>query len=94
MQRAEVMEQLRVYIAEKVLDGKNIGLDETTPLLEWGVINSIEIVRLLHFIRTQFDVDIPASNLIADHFINLAAITDLVLKTACSEPGVSEMPHL
>ncbi len=79
MQRIEVLEQLKNYITKQVLDGKNIGLDETTPLLEWGVINSLEIVRLLTFIRTQFNVDIPNDQMIAENFMNLSVITDMVM---------------
>lgn len=79
MERLEVLERLQKYIAEQVLDGKNIGLDETTPLLEWGVINSIEIVRLLTFIRKQFAIDIPSTQMIADNFVDLRAITNVVL---------------
>lgn len=80
MQRLDVMEQLQKYFAEQVLDGKNIGLDETTPLLEWGVINSIEIVRLMSFIQKRFDVEIPASQMTADNFVDICAITDMVLR--------------
>lgn len=82
MQYSAVMEQLKVYIVEKVLDDRNVGLDETTPLLEWGVINSIEIVRLLSFVQKQFNVTISADKMVAEHFTDLRAITDLVMKTA------------
>jgi acyl carrier protein len=82
MQRSEVLEKLTRYIAEKVLDGKDIGLSETTPLLEWGIINSLEIVRILSFIEGAFGVEISADKLIADHFATLASITDLVLEVA------------
>lgn len=79
MERPEVLAQLHKYIAEQVLDGKDIDLDETTPLLEWGVINSIEIVRLLAFIRKQFAVEIPPTQMMADNFVDLGVITDIVL---------------
>jgi acyl carrier protein len=78
MQRAEVVEQLKNYIVVQVLDGKNIGLDETTPLLEWGVINSLEIVRLLGFIQRQFHVDIASDQMVATNFMNISAIADMV----------------
>jgi acyl carrier protein len=82
MQRAEVIKQLKDYIVRQVLDGRGIGLDETTPLLEWGVINSLEIVRLLNFIQKQFDVEVPGSKIVAEHFTNLISITDMVLEIA------------
>lgn len=73
------MKALSDYLVKQVLDGKNIGLDETTPLLEWGVINSIEMVRLLNFISQRFGVDIPAEKMVADHFANLDSIVNLVM---------------
>lgn len=89
MQRLEVMEQLQKYFVEQVLDGKNIGLDETSPLLEWGVINSIEIVRLLTFIHKRFDIEIPPGQMTADNFVDIGTIADMVLRNqaAVSTPG-------
>ena len=81
MQRSEILHDLKDYIAHTVLDGKDIGLDETTPLLEWGVINSIEIVRLANFIQNQFHVAIPPHKFVGDRFADLASITDLVCET-------------
>ncbi|HEY4035380.1 MAG TPA: phosphopantetheine-binding protein [Ktedonobacteraceae bacterium] len=80
MQRDAVIEQLRSYIAQDVLSGKDIGLDEMTPLLEWGIINSLEIVKLLSFIRKQFAVDISTDKLVVDSFTSISAIADLVLE--------------
>ncbi|HET8840407.1 MAG TPA: acyl carrier protein [Ktedonobacteraceae bacterium] len=79
MQRNEVIQHLQSYIVNKVLDGKNIGLDETTPLLEWGIINSLEIVRLLGFIRKQFDIDIAIYQITAENFVNIGVIADMVI---------------
>lgn len=80
MQQTTVIEQLKKYIAQDVLGGKDIGLDETTPLLEWGIINSLEMVRLLSFIRKQFDIDIPTDKLVADHFASMTSIAEFILK--------------
>lgn len=80
MQREVIIEHITRYIAQDVLEGKDIGLDETTPLLEWGIINSLEMVKLLSFIRKQFDVDIPMDKLIADSFTSVPSIADLILE--------------
>ncbi|HEY7414062.1 MAG TPA: acyl carrier protein [Ktedonobacteraceae bacterium] len=84
MQRTEIVAQLKKYIAQDVLSGKDIGLDETTPLLEWGVINSLELVRLLNFIHTTFAVEIPMSKLTPDKLTNLSSISNLVIESAGS----------
>jgi acyl carrier protein len=81
MQQAEHTEyvnQLKHYIANSVLDGKDIGLDETTPLLEWGIINSMELLRLLRFIHQSFGVEIPFEKVTADDFVTIDAIASLV----------------
>lgn len=78
MQQDEVITQLRTYFAQDVLGGRDIGLDEATPLLEWGIINSLEIVRLLAFIRAKFAVDVPLYKLTAERFTNLSSIASLV----------------
>ena len=80
MQQEDVVTQLHTYFAQNVLDGRDIGLDVTTPLLEWGVINSLEIVRLLAFIRTRFAVEIPLHALTAERFTNLLSIAELIME--------------
>ncbi len=88
MEGTRILEELRDYIANQVLDGKDIGLDATTPLLEWGVLNSIEIVRLVSFIHSHFGIEISIDELTADRFTNLEAITNLIL-----DKNVSATPH-
>ncbi len=80
MQREAIIEQITRYIAQDVLGGKDIGLDETTPLLEWGIINSLEMVKLLSFIREQFGVEIPTDKLVADSFTSISSIANLILE--------------
>jgi len=79
---SDVQAALLRYIADQVLDGKDIGLDTTTPLLEWGVINSLEIVKLISFIRTQFGVSVPSNKVTAEYFQNLGTLTSLVMQLA------------
>ncbi len=79
MPKEEIMEHLKTYFAKEVLGNKDIGLDEHTPLLEWGIINSLEIVRLLSFIQKQFSVEIPNDKLVADYFTDISAIADMIL---------------
>ncbi len=80
MQKDVIIAQLKNYIALNVLDGKDVGLDETTPLLEWGIINSLEIVKLTLFVSKQFQIDITPDKLTADYFTNISSIADLVLE--------------
>jgi acyl carrier protein len=84
MQQSEVLGSLKSYITQEVLSGRDIGLEATTPLLEWGVINSLEIVRLLSFIRSQYGIEIPSEKVTAEHFKDLNSLSYLVLESTTS----------
>lgn len=77
--RAHVLERLKQFIATDVLDGKDVGLDYETPLLEWGVINSFELTRLIAFIRDELEVDVPLGKVKAEHFKDINALADLIV---------------
>ena len=76
--RTALLDKLTVYTRDELLGGKSDDLDAQTPLLEWGVLNSLETARLLAYIRDEFDVRIPPAKVTATHFRNLDSITDLV----------------
>jgi acyl carrier protein len=50
-----------------------------TPLLEWGVLTSLNTARLLGFLRDELDTDVPPVSITGRHFRTVDAITDLVL---------------
>ena len=78
MNRDETAQSIKRYIADNILDGKDIGLDEETPLLEWGIINSMEISRIVTYIQNQFSVEIPDDKINAQYFENIEAIVELI----------------
>ena len=82
MQQSEVLKTLKMYIVNDVLDGRDVGLEPTSPLLEWGIINSFEIMSLLSFIKTKFGIDIPAKQVTAEHFKDLESLAQMVLSNA------------
>jgi clorobiocin biosynthesis protein CloN5 len=78
MLQDDLINPLKHYLSTEVLDGSDIGLEEQTPLLEWGVLNSFEIMRLCNFIHQRFGVDVPADKMIAQNFINLTTIATMI----------------
>jgi len=78
MEQTTIIEHLQRYIAQDILRGKDIGLDETTPLLEWGIITSLQMIKLLNFISQEFDVDIPPDKVSAEYFTTISSIASLV----------------
>lgn len=78
MSSAEILESLKRYVAREILDGKDMGLSPETPLLEWGILNSIEIGRLIAYLQERFHVTIPDDQIAPQHFVNLKAVAALV----------------
>jgi acyl carrier protein len=78
MNRAEIIHGLKTYIAQWILDGEDIGLDEATPLIEWGILNSMEIARIVGFVSDKFGVSVPSDKITLDNFETIGAIGDLV----------------
>ena len=78
MNKSKVLQELKHYVSQEILDGQDIGLDDSTPLLEWGIINSMEIARMVSFIEDRFHVEIPEDKISPEYFISLSAISDLV----------------
>jgi len=78
--RDEILEKLRSFIAEELLFGQDAGLDETTPLLEWGIIDSLTMVSFLAFIDEQLHVTVPDDEVRPENFQNLQSLTNLLLR--------------
>ncbi|HEX8439143.1 acyl carrier protein [Archangium sp.] len=70
--------ELRAFIIREFLDGQDSGLDATTPLLEWGIINSFSMMQLIQFVETRFGIRIPPGDLVPRNFQNLQALTQLL----------------
>jgi len=60
-------------------NGSESGLTANTPLLEWGVLNSLRLTQLLAFIRDELQVDVSPEYIVGRNFQDLDAITRLVI---------------
>jgi acyl carrier protein len=82
MKRQEVVRDLKAYIVREILEGDEAGLHEESPILEWGLLNSLEIIRLLRFIRERFDVQLGPKQVTPDTFKDIQSIADLIILDA------------
>ena len=83
MTEAEVMEKIAAFIRTEFLDGDSAGeLTETTPLLEWGVLNSMKTMVLLTHIRAELGVKVPATKINPQDLKNLRNIASMVCELA------------
>ncbi|MEV4104765.1 phosphopantetheine-binding protein [Nonomuraea sp. NPDC049649] len=61
-----------------VEDGDDLKVDETTPLLVSGLLDSLRTARLLNFIRRDLGVPVPAAKLDPENFRDVATIVAMV----------------
>jgi acyl carrier protein len=78
MTSEEIVQDLRIYISDQILDGEDVGLEATTPLIEWGILNSMEIAQLVTFIHDRFSVEVPVDAITLDNFKDLDSLAKLV----------------
>ncbi len=78
MTRDAVYEVLASYVADTFLGEDMDGLEPDTPLLEWGILNSMNTAKLLTFVRESLGVEVPVTHITGTHFRTLDTITDLV----------------
>jgi 2-hydroxymuconate-semialdehyde hydrolase len=76
--REDTFTLLRGFVVDELLDGNDEGLDAQTPLLQWGVIDSLAMVTLLAFIEERLGVHVPDEQVRPEHFQNLGTLGDLL----------------
>lgn len=81
MSADQVLARITEFIRESFLDADPKGeLDEASPLLEWGVLNSMNTAVLLNFLREDLGVNVPPAAINRARFKNVGTITALVVE--------------
>lgn len=83
-----ISKELQEHVRTEFLDGDEASeLTETSPLLEWGVLNSLNIARLISFVHRWYGVDIPPDRITARHFGDIRSIAGLVDDLSAARAG-------
>lgn len=78
-ERDYITQKLMEFVQRELLDGKDVvDFTATTPLLEWGLLNSIETARLVAFIREELGVRVAPTDMVSRNFKDIESITGLV----------------
>jgi acyl carrier protein len=78
-------ERLTTFIRDRfVPDDLKDRFDETSPLLEWGVLDSLSTAALLGFIRRELGVRIPAAAIDPANFADTRSVAALVRRLAAA----------
>jgi clorobiocin biosynthesis protein CloN5 len=71
------VEPLRAFLEERHLDGR-AELAADTPLLEWGILDSLSLAELTTFIEERFGLRVPLEAIVPDNFRDLEAIAAML----------------
>lgn len=84
-----IRQNLLTFIGSAFLDPESrSSLSPDTPLLEWGVLDSLNIARLLAHIRGDLGIDVPARFISSRHFRTVDDITALLAAQAADATTV------
>jgi peptidyl carrier protein len=79
MTQAETKEKLLAFIKERFLAGDQTGgLDGDTPLLSWGILNSLNTAELVAFIGREFNYAVPQSSVNMQNFQTVNNISTMI----------------
>jgi acyl carrier protein len=78
--REDMLGELKHFIGRELLDGRDAGIDEHTPLLAWGVIDSLSVAELLSFTSERFDIEVPQQDVSPENLKDLDAYVGLLMR--------------
>jgi hypothetical protein len=82
MTRDEMLVELKGFVVDELLDGRGIGFDEYTPLLAWGLIDSLSAAELVSFTQERLGIEVPQHEVTPDNLENLAVYVGMLTRLA------------
>jgi acyl carrier protein len=74
-----LVQQLLQFVREELASGADpTTIDENTPLIDGGLIDSMGLMRLIVFIEERGGVRVPDSEVLPDNFQTVADIDNLI----------------
>ena len=67
-------EKLARYIATDLLNQPGLTIDKDDDLLASGLLDSLSVMSLIHFIEQDSGIDVPAEDVTIENFVSLRAI--------------------
>jgi acyl carrier protein len=79
--RSNIADSLETFVRDQFdVSDSDPGFDRRIDLFESGYIDSVGVAELLEYLTTQFDVEIPESDLFSDHFSSIDGIASIVAR--------------
>lgn len=76
--RATMLAEIRTFVAQWFRDGREEGLDEDTPLVTSGIVDSAGVVEVVEFLERRFAVRLLDDDVSLRNCNTLRGLTELV----------------
>ena len=81
-------DQIRRFVFEKFPLAKSRGLEDSSQLLEEGVLDSLGILELVDYLQGEIGVSVEDDDLVPENFASIDAISTFVdSKVETTEPA-------
>jgi acyl carrier protein len=75
---AQILAEIRTFVANWFRDGRESGLDPDTPLVTSGIVDSAGVVEIVEFLERRFHVKFSDEDISLQNCNTLRALSDLV----------------
>ncbi len=90
MQTAPISQQVRAFVVENYLFGRDEGLGDEDSFLEAGVIDSTGVLELVAFLEERFGVKVANDELITDNLDSIQKVTAYLQSKLEAAPVMQE----
>ncbi len=80
-----ITDSVKSFIASELMYSGDAKLNDTTDLIEEGVIDSISLLRLVGFLEEQCKIEVPDEDLVPENFRSVTAIRAYVGKALAAK---------
>lgn len=78
MNDTEIIDEVRAFILQEILPGEDASeLNESTPLITTGIIDSIAVLKLVMFLEERFKISLAPHETSPEYMNTLGRIAEL-----------------
>lgn len=59
---------IKQFVRDELMAGSGVALENDTPLISSGIVDSIGLLQLIAFVEEQFGLDIDDGDILPDYF--------------------------
>ena len=91
LQHDDVAVRIETFVRTQFdVDPDDPGFGRSADLFESGYVDSVGVAELLEFLREEFGLDVPESELLGDDFSTIDGIAGIVIRLG--QPASAEVP--